>query len=52
MVKHHTPYEYGDAETEPLGDDPPHERQHGMDTVIVDGSVMSYRSYASSEEEE
>jgi hypothetical protein len=51
MVQHHTPYEYGDAETEALGEDPPHERQHGADTVIVDGSVMSYRSYTSEEPE-
>lgn len=46
----HSPYEYGEAETEPIGDDPPHEQQHGADTVIVDGSVMSYRSYTKVEE--
>lgn len=52
MRSDHTPYDYGDAETEALGEDPPHERQHGMDTVIVDGSVMSYRSYTREEAEE
>lgn len=51
MRSDHTPYDYGDAETEALGEDPPHERQHGMDTVIVDGSAMSYRSYTRTEEE-
>jgi hypothetical protein len=49
MVEDHTPYDYGDAETEAIGDDPPHEQQHGLDTVIVDGSVMTYRSYTSEE---
>ena len=51
MRPNHTPYDYGDAETEALGEDPPHERQHGLDTVIVDGSAMSYRSYTRSEAE-
>ncbi|MFQ3318102.1 MAG: hypothetical protein ACI8UR_002369 [Natronomonas sp.] len=51
MVNQHTPYDYGDAETEAIGDDPAHERQHGLDTVIVDGAAMSYRSYASEEPE-
>ncbi len=46
MVQHDTPYEYGDAELEPVGDDPPHEYQHGADMVIVDGAAMSYRRYA------
>lgn len=46
MPGSHTPYDYGDAETEAVGEVPPQERQHGLDTVIVDGSVMSYRSYA------
>lgn len=50
MVNEHTPYDYGDAETEAVGEDPVHERQHGLDTVIVDGSAMSYRSYTSDEE--
>lgn len=50
MVQNHTPYEYGEAETDAVGDDPTHEQQHGADTVIVDGSVMSYRSYTSAEE--
>ena len=39
MAEDHTPYDYGDAETEAIGDDPPQEQQHGLDTVIVDGSV-------------
>jgi hypothetical protein len=52
MRPNHTPYDYGDAETEAIGDDPPHEQQHGLDTVIVDGSAMSYRSYTKLEEEE
>ncbi len=51
MVEDHTPYDYGDAETEAVGDDPPHERQHGLDTVIVDGSAMSYRRYTVDEAE-
>lgn len=51
MREAYTPYEFGDAETEALGEDPPHERQHGVDTVIVDGAVMSYRSYTRIEEE-
>lgn len=51
MRSDHTPYDYGDAETEPLGEDPPHELQHGLDTVIVDGSAMSYRSYTREAEE-
>jgi hypothetical protein len=50
MVQNHTPYDYGEAETDAIGDDPTHEQQHGADTVIVDGSVMSYRSYTSAEE--
>jgi hypothetical protein len=50
MMEDHTPYDYGAAETEALDEDPPHERQHGVDTVIVDGSVMSYRSYTRSED--
>ena len=49
MSGSHTPYDYGDAETEAVGEFPPQERQHGLDTVIVDGSVMSYRSYATDE---
>lgn len=52
MFDDHTPYDYGDAETEAVGEGPAHERQHGMDTVIVDGSAMSYRSYTRTEEEE
>jgi hypothetical protein len=51
MVKHHTPYEYGDAEIEALGESPPHEQQHGSDMIIVDGSTMSYRSYTRTETE-
>lgn len=50
MVEDHTPYDYGDAETEAVGDDPDHERQHGLDTVIVDGAVMSYRRYTGDED--
>jgi len=45
MVEDHTPYEYGDAETEAVGEAPAHERQHGLDTVIVEGAAMSYRRY-------
>ena len=45
MADEHTPCAYGEAETEWVGDDPAHERQHGLDTVIVDGSAMSYRRY-------
>lgn len=45
MRNDHTPYEYGDAETEAIGESPPHERQHGTDMVIVEGSAMSYRCY-------
>lgn len=45
MARNHTPYDYGDAETEAIGESPPHERQHGSEMVIVDGSAMSYRSY-------
>jgi hypothetical protein len=51
MVETYTPYEYGDAEIEAVGEDPPHEQQHGTDMVIVDGSAMSYRSYTSAEHE-
>ena len=51
MVEHTTPYEYGDVDLEALGDGPPHERQHGADTVIVDGAVMSYRRYTTEAEE-
>lgn len=51
MVQINTPYEYGDIDMEALGEDPPHERQHGTDTVIVDGSAMSYRRYTSAETE-
>ena len=50
MVEHNSPYDYGDAKTEAIGEAPPHEWQHGLDTVIVDGSVMSYRRYTSDEE--
>lgn len=50
MVENHTPYDYGDADTEAIGDDPAHEQQHGLDTVIVDGAAMSYRRYTSDEE--
>lgn len=46
MVEHHTPYEYGDVELEAVGENPPHEQQHGADMVIVDGATMSYRCYA------
>ena len=49
MVRNHTPYEYGDADLEAIGEDPPHERQHGAEVVIVDGSSMSYRSYTKHE---
>ncbi len=48
MSESHTPYDYGDAETEAVGESPG-DRQHGLDTVIVDGSVMSYRNYATDE---
>ena len=41
----HTPSDYGDAETEAVGEDPRYERQHGIDTVIVYGWAMSYRQY-------
>lgn len=51
MEPNHTPYDYGDADTEAIGDDPHHERQHGLDTVIVDGAAMSYRSYTRVEED-
>jgi hypothetical protein len=46
MVRQDTPYKYGDVDIEAIGEGPPHERQHGTDVVIVDGSTMSYRSYA------
>ena len=49
MVDTNTPYEYGDADIEAIGDEPPHEHQHGSDMVIVDGSSMSYRSYTRKE---
>ena len=49
MVESDTPYEYGDADIEAIGDDPPREHRHGTDMVIVDGSSMSYRSYARTE---
>ncbi len=45
MVETDTPYTYGDADMEALGEGPPHERQHGTDVVIVDGATMSYRRY-------
>jgi len=45
MVEPNTPYEYGDVDIEALGENPPHEKQHGTDMVIVDGSTMSYRRY-------
>ncbi|MES3517201.1 MAG: hypothetical protein PPP58_06005 [Natronomonas sp.] len=51
MRDDHTPYDYGDAETEAIGDGPRHERQHGADTVIVDGAAMSYRQYVTVDEE-
>jgi len=51
MEDTYTPYEYGEIDVEAVGEDPPHERQHGTDTVIVDGSAMSYRSYTRAEEE-
>ncbi|MDR9430665.1 MAG: hypothetical protein RI568_08215 [Natronomonas sp.] len=51
MVEQTTPYEYGDVELEAVGENPPHEQQHGADMVIVDGSTMSYRSYAKIETE-
>ncbi|WP_299236805.1 hypothetical protein [Natronomonas sp.] len=51
MVQSHTPYEYGDADLEAISEGPPHERQHGTDTVIVEGSAMSYRSYVKREPE-
>jgi hypothetical protein len=51
MVHQDTPYEYGDIDIEAVGESPPHERQHGTDMVIVDGSTMSYRSYVSDEVE-
>jgi hypothetical protein len=51
MVETHTPYEYGDANIEAIGEGPPHEQQHGSDMVIVEGSAMSYRSYTRSEPE-
>ncbi len=51
MVNTHTPYKYGDADLEAIGEDPPHEQQHGTDMVIVDGSTMSYRSYTRAEPE-
>lgn len=51
MVESHTPYTYGDADMEAIGEGPPHERQHGTDMVIVDGSTMSYRRYTRREEE-
>ena len=51
MVETYTPYTYGDADIEAVGEDPPHEQQHGTDMVIVDGSAMSYRSYTSAEHE-
>jgi hypothetical protein len=50
MADENTPYDYGEAETEALGDDPAHERQHDRDTVIVDGSAMSYRRYTVEED--
>ena len=48
MVETHTPYEYGDEDIEAVGESPPHERQHGSDMVIADGSTMSYRRYTRS----
>jgi len=51
MVQHDIPYEYGDADLEAVGEDPPHERQHGAEMVIVEGSAMSYRSYTKHIEE-
>jgi len=51
MVETNTPYEYGDIDVEAVGENPPHEQQHGSDMVIVDGSTMSYRRYADPETE-
>lgn len=51
MVKSDIPYEYGDADIEAVGEDPPYEQQHGTDMVIVDGSAMSYRSYTRANDE-
>lgn len=47
MARDHTPYEYGDADTDGGLDDgdPPKEHESGVDTVIVDGDAMTYRSY-------
>lgn len=51
MVESNTPYTYGDADIEAVGEGPPHEQQHGTDIVIVDGSTMSYRHYTRTEPE-
>lgn len=51
MARSTTPYEYGDIDLEAIGDGPPQEHRHGTDTVIVEGSAMSYRSYVKREPE-
>lgn len=47
MTLHDDPYEFGDVTTDGgLGDDdPPEGTAEGVDTVIVDGEVRSYRRY-------
>ena len=46
-----SPYEFGDATTDGgLVDGPPEGQEHGTDMVVVDGDLMSYRSYERSEE--
>lgn len=51
MVRHSTPYVYGDERGDGGLDADP-ESDHGTETVIVDGSAMSYRSYQRHGEEE
>ena len=50
MVEHTTPYQYGDERGDGGLDAEP-ESDHGTETVIVDGSAMSYRSYQRHDEE-
>lgn len=51
MVRHDTPYEFGDITTDGgLDADAPDGCENGTDVVVVDGDAMSFRSYLKSGE--
>lgn len=46
-----SPYEFGDATTDGgLSDGLPEGQEHGTDMVVVDGNLMTFRSYERTEE--